>query len=133
MEILIDTQVLIWFQVNHPNLGKTAVRLITDPNNTIYVSDISLYEIAIKQTIGKLADFNVDIRDIVTVGKEDGFNFIPLNHDAIAAYVNIPLHDGHRDPFDRLIIATAKMSGLTLLSADEKFELYEDYVSLIKL
>jgi len=85
MEILIDTQVLIWFQVNHPHLGETALRLVTDPNNTIYVSDISLYEIAIKQSIGKLTDFNVDIRDIVTVGKEDGFNFIPLNHDVIDA------------------------------------------------
>ena len=46
---------------------------------------------------------------------------------------NVPLHNQHRDPFDRLIIASAKTSGLTLLSADEKFELYGDYVSLIKL
>lgn len=132
MEILIDTQILIWFQLNHPNLGKTAVKLIADQNNTIYVSDVSLYEIVIKQTIGKLADFDVDIQDIITIGKDEGFNFIPINHDVIAAYVGVPLYDGHRDPFDRLIIATAKENGLILLSADEKFELYKDYVSLIK-
>jgi len=133
MEILIDTQVLIWFQLDHRNLGKIAKKLLIDRNNTIYVSDISLYEIAIKQTIGKLANFDIDIQDIITIGKDDGFNFITLDHGAIAAYISIPVHSEHRDPFDRLIIATAKKNGLTLLSADEKFELYKDYISLIKL
>uniref|UniRef100_F4C2M0 PilT protein domain protein n=1 Tax=Sphingobacterium sp. (strain 21) TaxID=743722 RepID=F4C2M0_SPHS2 len=133
MEILIDTQILIWFQLNHPNLGKTASELIIDPNNTIYVSDISLYEIAIKKTIGKLADFDVDIQDIITIGQDDGFNFITLDHDAITTYTDVPFHEWHRDPFDRLIIAIAKSNNLTLLSADEKFELYKDYVRLIRI
>src|SRR3546814_9937075 len=82
MELLIDTQVLIWFQLNHPSLSKTALEVLTNPGNTIYVSDISLYEITIKQTIGKLSDFNVDVADIIAVGKENGFDFLSLNHSA---------------------------------------------------
>ncbi|WP_257670976.1 type II toxin-antitoxin system VapC family toxin [Parapedobacter tibetensis] len=133
MEVLIDTQILIWFQLNHPNLGKNAIEVLTNRRNTIYVSDISLYEITIKQTIGKLMDFDIDIMDIVSVGKEDGFTFIPLSHDGLATYVDVPLHENHRDPFDRLIIATAKANNLTIVSADEKFDLYKHYVSLIKV
>lgn len=131
MEILIDTQILIWFQLDHPNLGKAA-KLLTDRKNTIYVSDISLYEITIKQTIGKLSDFDVDISDIITVGKEDGFNFIPLSHEVIIAYADVPLHENHKDPFDRMIIATAKAHGLALISADEKFGWYRHYVPIIQ-
>src|SRR3546814_7099797 len=133
MELLIDTQVLIWFQLNHPSLIKTALEVLTNPVNTIYVSDISLYEITIKQTIGKLSDFNVYVADIIAVGKENGFDFLSLNHSAIAAYASVPLHDNHRDPFDRMIIAVAKAHDLTVVSADEKFELYKYYVPLIKI
>ncbi|WP_262245732.1 type II toxin-antitoxin system VapC family toxin [Parapedobacter soli] len=132
MQILIDTQILIWFQLNHPNLRATALELITDSKHTIYVSDISLYEITIKQTISKLPDFNVDITDIITVGKEDGFNFIPLSHETIAEYAQVPLHENHRDPFDRMIIATAKAHDLAILSTDEKFEGYQHYVPIIR-
>ncbi|MEC3879737.1 type II toxin-antitoxin system VapC family toxin [Parapedobacter flavus] len=132
MEILLDTQILIWFQLNHPNLKDATTELITDRKNTIYVSDISLYEITIKQTIGKLSDFAIDISDIITVGKEDGFNFIPLSHETIATYADVPLHDNHRDPFDRMIIATAKAHGLAIVSTDEKFEWYRHYVPIIQ-
>ena len=131
MDILIDTQILIWFQINHPDLGKTALESIKNLNNTIYVSDVSLYEIAIKQTIGKLTNLTVSIQDVISVAMSDDFRFIPLDHSAISAYSDVPLHDEHRDPFDRLIIATAKVNRLTLLSADQKFQLYTDYIPLI--
>src|SRR5690606_2616335 len=117
---------------DHPNLGETTAQLLTDRKNTIYVSDISLYEITIKQTIRKLSDFDVDISDIITVGKEDGFNFIPLSHEVLAAYADVPLHENHRDPFDRMIIATAKAHDLAILSTDEKFEGYQHYVPIIR-
>lgn len=133
MQILIDTQVLIWFQLNHPNLGKYALDLIADKENTIYVFDISLYEIAIKQTIGKLSNFDVEIQDISSVAKADGFIFLPLTHDVITAYSKVPFYDSHRDPFDRLIIATAKVHDLAIISADDKFDLYRQYVSIISI
>ena len=132
MQILIDTQILIWFQLNHPNLGENALELITDRKHSICVSDISLYEITIKQTINKLPDFHVDIIDIIAIGKEDGFNFLPLSHDTIAAYTQVPLYENHRDPFDRMIIATAKAHDLVILSADEKFGWYRNYVPIIQ-
>ena len=67
MRLLIDTQILIWFQLDHPALDQYTTKLLVNTANDIFVSDISLYEIAIKQTIGKLNDFRVDINDIIEV------------------------------------------------------------------
>lgn len=132
MEILVDTQILIWFQLDHGHLSKNARELVIDRRNKIHVSDISLYELVIKQSIGKLENFDVDVRDIIGIAESDGFNFIPIDHETITTYREVPFYDQHRDPFDRLLVATAKRKNLMLLSADNKLSLYQDYINLIK-
>ncbi|MCD0487157.1 type II toxin-antitoxin system VapC family toxin [Pedobacter sp. MC2016-14] len=131
MKLLIDTQILIWFQLNHPQLKSEIVKLLTDTKNDVYVSDISLYEIAIKQTIGKLPDLQASIHDVISVALEDGFSFLPLSQEHINNYKHVPLFPDHRDPFDRIIISTAKFEKMTMVSADEKFIQYKDYLELI--
>ncbi len=132
MRILIDTQILIWYQLNHPRLNRDVFSILSDSKNQVFISDISLYEIAIKQKIGKLPGFEVQIRDIITVAEQDDFRFIPLTHEHLINYDTIPMMEDHRDPFDRLIVATAKAEDLAIISADNKFTLYKSYIRLIE-
>ncbi|MFC4211123.1 type II toxin-antitoxin system VapC family toxin [Pedobacter lithocola] len=128
---LLDTHCLIWFQENNPKIPRLVMETIQNIENTIYFSQISLFEIAIKQALGKLTHFDITVEDIFTQALKDGFTFIPLENPAIFNYGNIPLLNDHRDPFDRLLIATAIHNDATLLSADEKFKLYPDLLKLL--
>ena len=130
MELLLDTHILLWYTESNERLSIEAKKLIEDPTNTLFVSIISFYEVAIKINIGKLKlgktipmfykqtlDANIKITDIVDTHLE--------------TLTTLPLYPQHRDPFDRLIIATALANNLTLLSADKNFELYKDLVEII--
>ena len=131
MNYLIDTQILIWFQLNDNQLKTTIHAILSDPNNTIFLSEVSLYEIAIKKKINKLPELPASIEDIVMVANQDGFNFLTIRQSHIIAYNSIPLFTNHKDPFDRLIIATALVENLPLISADESFDLYVPQITLI--
>lgn len=132
MRYLIDTQILIWFQLNDKRLNTEIMLMLTDPNNIIYVSLISLYEIAIKQKTGKLPDLPVSVEDILSVAAQDDFKILPILENHISGYNRIPLHDTHKDPFDRLIVAIALNENLILISADEKFKLYTTQIKLVE-
>lgn len=132
MQLLIDTQILIWFQLGHNQLNPTISDILSDRHNEIYVSDVSLYEITIKQTVGKLDGFSASLEQIIEVANQDNFRFVALSQQHLLNYKLVPFHTEHRDPFDRLIISTAKTENLPLVSADAKFDYYKDYVQLIK-
>jgi PIN domain nuclease of toxin-antitoxin system len=132
MVYLIDTQILIWFQLNDSQLKPAIYNIIIDVNNTIIVSDVSLYEIAIKQKIKKLPDLLASLEDIITVANEDGFSFLAISHSHLKYYENVPLLAEHKDPFDRLLIAVALAENITLISSDEKFVQYIPQLKLIK-
>ena len=127
---ILDTHCLIWFQENNPRIPKQVMDVIQNTNNVIYFTQVSLYEIAIKRSIGKLTHFNITIEDIFNQAIIDGLTFLPIGNNSIFNYVNIPLLEEHRDPFDRLLISSAIENDATLLSADEKFKLYPDMLKL---
>ncbi|MBC8153624.1 MAG: type II toxin-antitoxin system VapC family toxin [Bacteroidetes bacterium] len=131
MTLLIDTQVLLWFQEDNPQLPVRNKLILEDPLNTIWVSQVSLFEIAIKLKIGKLPDFVVSILTLTEQIREDGFAILPLHNEHITAYVELPLLDDHRDPFDRLIMATALHENWPVMSADATFSRYKDLVTVI--
>ena len=79
-----------------------------------------------------MPDFIATIDDIVLVAQQDKFHFLPISHTHFLSYDSIPLFDNHKDPFDRLIIATALSENLTIISADEKFKLYLPDIQLIE-
>lgn len=132
MNYLIDTQIIIWFQLNDKQLKPDIYSILVDVENKIFISDISLYEIAIKKKISKLPSFLATIEDIIIVGNQDGFTFLPISHNHISAYDSIPVFENHKDPFDRLILATALSENLILVSADEKFKQYKTLIRLIE-
>jgi len=126
---ILDTHCLIWFQENNPKIPEKVMEIIQNPDNLIYFSQISLFEISIKLSIGKLSHFEVTTEDIYNQALKDDFIYLPMENSAIFNYRSIPLLDGHRDPFDRLLISSAIHKKATLLSADEKFKLYPDILN----
>jgi PIN domain nuclease of toxin-antitoxin system len=127
---LLDTHALIWFQENNPKIPEQVMRLIQQPDNVIFFSQISLFEISIKQKIGKLPAFFAAIEQIYSQAVNDGFTFLPIQNQHIFNYDKIPLLKDHRDPFDRLLIATALHENATILTADEQLQLYSETISV---
>lgn len=128
---LLDTHCLIWFQENNPNLSSRVLELIKDAGNTIYFSQVSLFEIAIKQKIGKLPHFMSNINEIYYQAVKDNFTFLSIQNKHLLSYNNVPLFNDHRDPFDRLLIATACEENAIMLTADKNFELYHHLVEVL--
>lgn len=130
MKYLIDTQILIWALIL-PSKISPKVREILE-NNSICISQISLFEIAIKQKIGKLPEFKLSVEETVKYLIEANFEILPIKNSHIVAYQAIPLILTHKDPFDRLILATSFSEQTPIISADENFKLYQGLISLIE-
>ncbi len=127
---LLDTHCLLWFQENNKDIPEKVMDVLKNTENEIYFSQISLFEIAIKQKIGKLPDFKVSLSDIHEQAVSDLFTFLPLLNQHLFQYQNVPLLENHRDPFDRLLIATAIEEKLIVITADEKFSNYKELIDI---
>ncbi len=130
MRYLIDTQILIWAMINPEKLSKQTIEILK--NNNIFISQISLFEIAIKQKIGKLPDFTLSINALVELMNQNSFNILPITTQHIETYHAIPLLENHRDPFDRLLLAIAMSENMPIISADANFVHYISHIQLIK-
>lgn len=122
MNLMLDTHAFLWFIAGDSNLSQAARSAIEDVNNVRYVSIASLWEIAIKISIGK---FILDEPFEVLIPEQLAKNRIELLNISVAHTARIasmPFH--HRDPFDRLIAAQAKIEQLTLVSVDAAFDAY---------
>lgn len=100
--------------------------MIAEPENTIFVSAVSLWEIWLKQSLGKLdlpADFEARLG-------EEGFENLPLTAAHTRGVARLPWH--HRDPFDRMLVAQGNAEGLQLLTADVGMNAYGGCVRLVK-
>jgi PIN domain nuclease of toxin-antitoxin system len=128
---LLDTHSLLWFQGNSPKLSRAAIEINQNPRNNVSFSQISLYEIAIKLSIGKLPDFKADISTIYQQAIQDRLNFLPIQNSHLYFYKEVPLLSDHRDPFDRLLIAAAYTEMATIISIDKKFDLYSNFIKTI--
>ena len=118
LNYLLDTHCLLWFQANDPKIPVSVMNIIQDENNTIFFSQLNLFEISIKQTIGKLPDLKSGIDEIYHQAIKDNFTFLPIQNQHLFNYQKVPFFEEHRDPFDRLLIATAyEENGKRLLSS----------------
>lgn len=127
---LADTQIVIWSLVS-PSKISPMVRSILQ-TSTVFVSEVSLFEITIKQTINRLPNLTLSVEELTTQLVSDGFRLLPIERKHIVAYNRIPLYEEHRDPFDRLLLATALVEGITMISSDENFPLYVPLIRLIE-
>ena len=118
MRLLLDTHVLLWWLNNDRRLGPHVRSLITDGHHDVLVSSVSVAEIAIKRSLGKITA----PAELLNTLAEEGFQELPLLATHAAALEHLPLH--HRDPFDRMLVAQAVTESLTLASHDAAFQLY---------
>ena len=128
---LIDTHIAIWALQNNNKLSSRIKAILEDKSIEIFLSQVSLYEIAIKQKLGKLPDVRFSIEDLVIELELIDFQIMSIKNEHINAYNLIDLAEDHRDPFDRLIIATAFHEKIPVISADEKFINYQLQIQLI--
>ena len=130
MEYLIDTQIIIWSIISPKKLSMRVREILQ--NHSIGVSQVSLFEIAIKQKIGKLSEINLSTEELIIRLLTDNFKILSIKDAHIVSYNDIPLMPDHRDPFDRLILATAFSEDLPIISSDENFKLYVPQIQLIE-
>jgi PIN domain nuclease of toxin-antitoxin system len=120
MSHLLDTHTLIWFLENDSRLpSMTRTQIETTP--TVFVSIVSLWEIAIKANIGKLTlsfPFNTIAPNLITAG----ITQLPITFKDLEIYLSLPLH--HRDSFDRLLIAQSINYSLIFISQDAQIDAY---------
>ncbi len=118
MRLLLDTHTLLWTLGEPASLGSRARDAIEDEGNDVFVSAVSVWEIAIKRALGKLAAPD----DIVAGIASQGFSPLPISlHHADLAGA-LPRH--HADPFDRMLVAQAEAEGLTLVTRDARMPRY---------
>ena len=125
MSYLLDTHTFLWFVNDNPALSSTAREYIEDPLNLIYLSTASIWEMAIKSSIRKLA-VPSPLRKFLDVEIEKNeFALLGITTEYADVVAGIPFpQSGHRDPFDRLIIAQALCDSLTVISNDRRFDDY---------
>ena len=128
MRLLLDTHVLLWAAAEPRKLSKAARRLINDTANTLTFSAASLWEIAIKQSIGR-DDFRVDARLLRRGLLDNGYDELAVTSAHAVALDTLP--PLHKDPFDRMLIAQARVEGITLLTADAQVAQYEGAVVMV--
>lgn len=124
MRLLLDTHVYLWWLADDPRLSSAVRRAIAVPDTLVHISAASIWEIAIKQGLGRLP---VIQSDIVAEISENQFVELPINGRHAMRVGALPLH--HRDPFDRLLVAQAQVEDLTLVSTDAALSAYD--VSLL--
>lgn len=121
MRLLLDTHILLWYLEGHPNLLQAQRQQIEDRRNQVAVSAVSLWEMTLKISIGKL-DLMDDLATIEGILRQQGIRILPIQTAHLQRLLELPFH--HRDPFDRLIIAQALAEEMTLVSDDAAFAAY---------
>ncbi len=121
--VLIDTQALIWFAEGAPALSRSALSLVDDPLTVRLASVASIWEMAIKIPLGKLALKTGSLRHFVLLLEGNEIELMPIATDDALSVMNL-LAGKHKDPFDRLIAAQCLRHDFTLVSSDEAFDAY---------
>ena len=126
MKLLLDTHMLIWAAAG--TLPKEAETLIADGNNTLFFSPASLWEIGIKQSLGR-SDFRVDAAVLRRGLIDNQYQELPITGQHALAVSDLP--SIHKDPFDRILLAQARHEGFSLLTSDSLLREYPGPVIFI--
>ncbi|GMO17421.1 MAG: type II toxin-antitoxin system VapC family toxin [Termitinemataceae bacterium] len=119
---LLDTHVAIWFFDGDDKLSDVVRRIMWDESNAVYMSIVSAWELAIKIGLGKLR-FPGNAAGFIRSAQAWEITILPIETAHLTALESLPLI--HRDPFDRLLVATALAEKMTLVSADENIRRYD--------
>ena len=119
MSLLLDSHVLLWWLEGNPRLGSRVRDLLADPKRRVYVSAATVWEIGIKQALGKI----MVPEALVDVIEAEGFDELPISARHAQAASLLPNH--HRDPFDRMLAAQAMLENMRLVSHDKALLAYD--------
>ena len=117
MNLLLDTCTLLWW-VGGENVAAEAAEAIADPDNNVWVSAASIWEISIKRSINKLT-----VRGDLDAVVDEDFEHLPISAAHARLAGRLPRH--HRDPFDRMLVAQAQAQSLTLVTRDLAIRRYD--------
>ncbi len=122
MRLLLDTHAFIYLATEPGRLSLTAADAIADSSNTVLLSVVSVWEMVVKSTIGKLK-FRQSVADLVEIElKKNRLTLVPVTLQDFRYLETLPLH--HRDPFDRLLFAQAQIQNCRLVSRDAVAQQY---------
>lgn len=122
MKLLLDTHTFIWWSGTSSRLSVRALSLCTDPENTLFLSVVSIWEIQIKQQAGKLQLTTPLAHLIEGHQQSNNLQILPIEMTHVLAVDTLPMY--HKDPFDRLLIAQASIEGTVMISQDAAIKLY---------
>ena len=123
MQVLLDTNAFLWWVTDDPKLSDTARSIIGNPENPIFFSIASAWEIVIKYQLGKLP--LPEPAKLYIPDRVEYYGFIRLSITMKDVLEISNLENHHKDPFDRLLIAQGRTHSLPIVTADEKFTLYD--------
>ena len=122
MRVLLDTHAFLWAASDDSRMSQGAKKIFLDSDNELLLSLVSVWEMAIKASIGKLV-LRIPLRQLLEEQcRINDIGLLPIAFDHVLAVETMPFH--HRDPFDRLLAAQALGEHLTLLSRDPLFDVY---------
>jgi PIN domain nuclease of toxin-antitoxin system len=122
LSYLLDTQAFIWFLEDNSKLSSVSRKTITDIENRVLISIASYWEMAIKISIGKLK-LPEPLSKVMEKAENEAIQLKGISTEDVLNLETLPFH--HRDPFDRIIIATAISEDWNIISNDEAFDQYE--------
>ena len=123
MRLLLDTHTALWLFNDYDKLSPKAKSILLDTTNELFISIVSAWEIAIKRSVGKLTDFPDGVKIFLAEIEASQMEMITILPQYVEKVEELPLM--HRDPFDRIIIATALREKMTIITADENIHQYD--------
>jgi PIN domain nuclease of toxin-antitoxin system len=128
LNLLLDTHIALWAITDNPKLSQIARELIQSPKNTIWVSVASIWEIAIKHSLGR-GDMPVSSREALQFFEDAGYRILNIQAEHVVAVEELAAH--HSDPFDRLLVAQALVEPMRLMTHDKTVALYGSTIILV--
>ena len=125
MNLLLDTHVALWAIADSPRLPLKARELIASPRTNVWISTASIWEIAIKHSLGR-GDMPISGQDALRYFSESGYRQLPIEAEHAVAVEDLPAH--HNDPFDRILVAQALVEPMRLMTHDALVALYSDTI-----
>ena len=125
MNYLLDTRTFIWSFMDIGKLPKKVFSIISDANNTIFVSPITFWEIAMKHQLGKINLGNINILHLPNIASEYDFSILPFDAYDYITFQRLPHKGSQQDPFEQMIAHSALRKNLILISGDKSFKQYK--------
>ena len=119
--LLLDTQLVLWWLNDDPRLPAAVVERVQAPGAEVFVSQASLWEMAIKVSLGQL---RMDLPELERQVPRQGFRWLQVNNAHLLAVAELESGDQHRDPFDRLLVCQSRVEPMLLLTVDSQLRRY---------